>query len=498
MSTTNPSLPPSLPPSLLELSTLLLPSELVPPSSPLYASESLTWSSSANLSPKLIARPLTLTSLSTLLSHLSTISPPLNITSRSQGIGSASASDLLISLSAFNFFTYHPSTSTLPARITVGTGQPWGAVDSALHLASPGAACLSARCSFVGVGGSVLCGGLSWLSSEHGLASDPANLLDATIVLADGRIVHSAKDEEPDLLWAVRGGGGSFGVVTSVTLRVFPDYAPGGIFTGRVFYPRSSLEEVVRKVVAYSERCTDPKMALHFYCLTMETKQAEEVMGLEMKKASMGVAIMMYDAHGEAHGKSEEGFKWAMDIEGATAMTSTLPLKDVNTLADDLGKVKGQANAYFSAITVPKLTDKMLLSAWDWMDKLLAKDPAIAEVPLGTVVLIEVMQKAAFQSLKSPADAAWPRTRNRHVLQLGAAAPQDRPELEGVVVKALEDAASEIVGEGHKAGDFLPNFLNGFNDVRAIFGGNWERLVEVKRRYDPKNTFGGRFAEGAK
>lgn len=218
-------------------------------------------------------------------------------------------------------------------------------------------------------------------------------------------------------------------------------------------------------------------------------------MGLEMKKASMGVAVMMYDAHGEVHGRSAEGFKWAMDIEGAMAMTDTLPLKDVNALADDLGEVKGQANAYFSAITVPKLTEGMLLGAWDWMDKLLAMDPAIAEVPLGTVVLIEVMQKAAFQSMDSPKDAAWPRTRNRHVLQLGAAGPRGRPELEGVVVKALEDAAGEIVGDGHRSGDFLPNFLNGFNDVRAISGGNWERLVEVKKTFDPGNLFGGPFAK---
>lgn len=101
------------------------------------------------------------------------------------------------------------------------------------------------------------------------MASDPGNLLDATIVLADGRVVTSAKAEQPDLLWAMRGGGGSFAVVVSVTLRVFLDYAPRAIFTGRVFYPRSQLDVVVRAVAAYSERCEDPKMAMHFYCLTM-------------------------------------------------------------------------------------------------------------------------------------------------------------------------------------------------------------------------------------
>ena len=228
-----------------------------------------------------------------------------------------------------------------------------------------------------------------------------------------------------------------------------------------------------------------------------EAKQAESVLGLAKHQASMGVAIMMFDAHGEEHGRSEEGFKWAMDIEGATVMTETVDFKAVNSLADDLKDVMGEANSYFSGITVPRIDETMLRNAWDWMDRLLAKDSAIAEVPLGTVVLIEVMQKAAFQSLKSSADAAWPHTKNRHVVQLGAAAPRNRPELEGVVLRALKDAPREIVGETHNESDFIPNFLNEFNDVRRIFGGNYGRLVGLKRRYDPKGLFGGPFMETA-
>ena len=220
------------------------------------------------------------------------------------------------------------------------------------------------------------------------MASDPGNLLDAKIVLADGRIVQSAAKEEPDLLWAIRGGGGSFGAVAEVTLRVFPNYAPKGIFTGRIFYPRSQLEQVVRAVADYSERCHDPKMALHFYCLTMETKQAEEVMGLGTRESSMGIAIMMYDSRGEEHGKSEEGFKWAMDLEGATVMTETMDFKAVNALGDSILNAMGEANSYFSGITLRRVDEKLLLNAWKWMDKILDKDPAIAEVPLGTIVLM--------------------------------------------------------------------------------------------------------------
>lgn len=68
---------------------------------------------------------------------------------------------------------------------------------------------VGARCTYVGVGGSILSGGISWLSSEKGLAADPHNMLDAKVVMTDGRILWAST--EPELLWALRGGGGSFG-----------------------------------------------------------------------------------------------------------------------------------------------------------------------------------------------------------------------------------------------------------------------------------------------
>lgn len=81
-------------------------------------------------------------------------------------------------------------------------------------------AVVGARCPYVGVIGSTLHGGLSWLSHELGLGSDPPNLLDAQIITADGRLRWAS--EESELLWALRGGGGNFGGIPSTvhcTLR---------------------------------------------------------------------------------------------------------------------------------------------------------------------------------------------------------------------------------------------------------------------------------------
>ena len=76
---------------------------------------------------------------------------------------------------------------------------------------------VACRTPCIGIGGSILCGGFSWLSGEYGLTSDPQNMLDTQVVKLDGQVVWAST--EPDLLWALRGAGGSFG-------GVYGSYAP--------------------------------------------------------------------------------------------------------------------------------------------------------------------------------------------------------------------------------------------------------------------------------
>src|SRR5215831_1781940 len=120
----------------------------------------------------------------------------------------------------------------------VGGGCTWGEVDAATNehgLATP-----SGIISTTGVGGLTLGGGLGHLTRKCGLAID--NLLEADVVLASGEQVRASADEHPDLYWAIRGGGGNFGVVTSFTFRL---HDVGTVFAGPTFWPVEAAAEVL-------------------------------------------------------------------------------------------------------------------------------------------------------------------------------------------------------------------------------------------------------------
>ncbi len=128
-----------------------------------------------------------------------------------------------------------------PAARTVRVegGCVWGDVDHATHafgLATP-----NGFISSTGVGGLTLGGGIGYLARTHGLTID--NLLSVDMVLADGSYVTASADEHPDLFWAVRGGGGNFGVVTSFLFRLHPIST---VYGGPMFWPLDCAEEVLK------------------------------------------------------------------------------------------------------------------------------------------------------------------------------------------------------------------------------------------------------------
>ncbi|PYK94948.1 MAG: oxidoreductase, partial [Verrucomicrobia bacterium] len=128
---------------------------------------------------------------------------------------------LVIDLAPMKYTRVDPTART----VTAGGGCTWGDVDHATHVF--GLATPSGIISTTGVGGLTLGGGIGHLTRKCGLTID--NLISADVVLADGNFVKANADENPDLFWAIRGGGGNFGVVTSLTLKLHPiDTVYGG------------------------------------------------------------------------------------------------------------------------------------------------------------------------------------------------------------------------------------------------------------------------------
>ena len=124
--------------------------------------------------------------------------------------------------------------------VRVGGGCTWSQVDAA--TSEYGRATPSGIISTTGVGGLTLGGGLGHLTRRYGLTID--SLIGADVVLADGTQVHASADEHPDLFWALRGGGGNFGVVTSFQFRTHPVGAT--VMAGPTFWPIEQTPEVMR------------------------------------------------------------------------------------------------------------------------------------------------------------------------------------------------------------------------------------------------------------
>src|SRR3954466_1883497 len=142
---------------------------------------------------------------------------------------------LVIDLASIKYTRVDPAART----VTVGGGCVWGDVDHATHafgLATP-----SGIISTTGVGGLTLGGGIGHLTRKCGLSID--NLLSADVVLANGEFVKANTDENPDLFWALRGGGGNFGVVTSFTFKLHPIDT---LYAGPMLYELSETADVMK------------------------------------------------------------------------------------------------------------------------------------------------------------------------------------------------------------------------------------------------------------
>jgi len=145
------------------------------------------------------------------------------------------------------------------SRVRVGGGALWREVDAATK--EHACATTGGMISSTGVGGYTQGGGVGWLMRRCGLAID--NLISADVVLADGSRVHASAESEPDLFWALRGGGGGFGVVTSFVFRL---HALAEVYAGALFHPIDAAHELLRRFRDQVADAPDELTAMVVFC----------------------------------------------------------------------------------------------------------------------------------------------------------------------------------------------------------------------------------------
>ena len=297
---------------------------------------------------------------------------------RNTGTGSASARDVIVSTHGFKNFEFDPV-----AEIAIlGAGLDWSEAENLMAQHAPGWALVGARCGWVGVAGGALVGGYSWLSHEFGLISDPQNLLDVQIVLKDGRVVW-AGEEDPELLWGMRGGGGNFGVVTQLKMRARRYVSQ--VFAGLVMLPYERLGEIGKWASTMAERKGDPKSAFAI------TNQGPGV-GVQPQGSRPGIAVIMFDANGEEHARSKEsGFGVVFEMDGAQeAGCGMVPLSGMTKLADTYRSYQGVNQFWGSAPLVEKVDEGLIGRAWEWYEKSVG---TCKELDQGSTILFEFMQE---------------------------------------------------------------------------------------------------------
>ncbi|WP_262851747.1 FAD-binding oxidoreductase [Mumia quercus] len=358
------------------------------------------------------------------------------------------------------------STTVDPAAgtVRVDAGCTWGDVDhatGAFGLATP-----SGFVSTTGVAGLTLGGGTGYLTRQFGLTVD--NLVSADVVLADGTFVTASETSHRDLFWALRGGGGNFGVVTSFTFTCHPVGEAGQIIGGPVLYDLADAEEVFRW---YRDLLPGLPDELNGWLGVLEVPSAAPFPEELWARKVCGI-VWCYSG---PHERADEVL--APVVEFGRPLLSGLqpmPYAVLQTAFDAL--LPAGLQWYWKADFYEKIPDEAIAVHRRYGESI--------PTPLSTMHLYPISGAAA----RVPEDATAFAYRQGGWNGVIAGIDPDPAKLDEVSAWA-RDYWEEL--HPTSAGGAYVNMMmdEGNARVRAAYRGNYERLVEVKRRYDPDNLF---------
>jgi len=365
---------------------------------------------------------------------------------------------LMLDLSGMKSVRINPATKTA----VVEPGAKLGDFDheaQAFGLATP----LGIN-STTGVAGLTLGGGFGWLSRKHGLTID--NLLSVDIVTADGTLRHASEKENEDLFWAVRGGGGNFGVVTAFEYRLHP---VGQVLSGLIVHSTEKLKELLQGFRAFAAKAPEE------LTVWVVLRKAPPLPFLPPEVHGTPVAVFAICYVGDA----DRGRKALEPLEALGKPIATVigpnPFAGWQTAFDPL--LAPGARNYWKSHDFIELSDGFIQVATDNLGKLPSPECEIFIAHLGGAIN------------KVPADAtAYPHRNIQFVMNVHARWAEGRQDQECIAwARKLYEAAAPFATGGVYV-NFMPE--DEAQRVQAgAYGPNYDRLAKLKHKYDPKNLF---------
>ena len=318
--------------------------------------------------------------------------------------------------------------------------------------------------SGTGVAGLTLGGGIGWLARSFGLTSD--NLVAADVVTADGELVYASEDEHPELFWALRGGGGNFGIVTSFEFQLHP--VGPEVLTAQLFHRLEDAEQVLR---AYRDVMADAPDELACYPMVMKVPPVE---GFPPELHGRPALALVGCYSGEVVDGEEAVARLAQIGDPFVEVVAPMPYATFQS-SFDAGTPDG-VRYYGRAHLLPGLSDAAISAMLEQVGELPGDFSMIFFESLGGAIA------------RKPTDAtAWPHRDAVYgfAVQAGWTDPAD-DDLEIAWVRRVHEAMAP-----HATGGVYVNYLDAdeVDRVSAAYGDHYRRLARIKQQWDPDNLF---------
>lgn len=434
---------------------------VVTPGDPDYDTLRKPWLEVLEQHPALIVEATSADDVSAAIGFARTQGLPLGVMATGHGIAAACNGGLLLNLSKMTEMTLDLEANL----VTVGPG-----VDSGMLLAKiepHGLVYPTGQMSSVGVIGYTLGGGMGWLVRKLGAAASTVRR--ATVVLADGSLVHASTDEHPDLFWALRGGGGNFGVVVSLDLALAPVTETVG---GEIYYPHERAGEILRAYRDWSSGLSDETSTI--------VRLLAPPLGQNVPAALKGRKTCMIGLC-HADPQTADAVLEPLDSFGEPLLRN-IKRRTVSAMAQlDPASHQSASPTYSGVEFLETLSDAVI-------DQLVQ----IANTVVPPLMQLEVQQLGGALLQWGAEDGAFHASSAPYLLHLvSPATPEASIDDLAKATRQAFDMVSGAAGDVF-TGEAYYNFLrwNEKERVPRAFGeAQFRRLGEIKARYDPDNVF---------